>query len=64
MNEIAINKYKIGHTIPKIYPGGDQGARFNDLYHVFIYISEYIFYMANISKISDMMVEKEKIAEK
>jgi hypothetical protein len=32
--EIAISKYKIGQTIPKIYPGGFREDLFNSMYHI------------------------------
>ena len=38
--EIDIKIYKIGHTIPKIYPGGLSEDLFNSWYHKSLAVSE------------------------
>ena len=38
--EIDIKIYKIGHTIPKIYPGGLSKDLFNSWYHKSLEVSE------------------------
>ena len=38
--EIDIKRYKVGHTIPKIYPGGLSEDLFNSWYHKSLAVSE------------------------